>query len=136
MIELSEVVRRLTPVHLEEVWRRTWGVGGPHNRGPVDRMLLAELSQALQKTLPDAVPWVPAGQALHFIVFRRPFWDCNKRTGWSVCAMIMTAVGYAPLLSDEGVNELVLEVENGQLTEVETIERVRLAFRAYRAKRR
>lgn len=116
MLELTEVLRRLTPERLEEVWRRTWGVGGPHNQGPVNRQLLAELSERLQATSLHADPWFPAGQALHFLVFRRPFWDCNKRTGWSVCALIMTSVGYEQVASDDEVNEFVLQVENGQLT--------------------
>ena len=50
--------------------------------------------------------------------------------------MIMTAMGFAQVLSDEQVESLVLQVENGQVDEAETIEGVRRAFRPYRAKRR
>jgi len=131
---LEEVLSRLTPERIEEIWQHTWGVGGPHNKGPVNRGMLAELSQALSATPHDAHPSIPAGKALHFLVYRRPFWDCNKRTGWSVCRTIMSAVGYAQAVSDEEVNQLVLDVENGQLNEEETIAAVRRSFRAYRAK--
>jgi prophage maintenance system killer protein len=102
----------------------------------VNREFLVELSKTLRATPADADPAIPAGRALYFLVFRQPFWDCNKRTGWSVCAMIMTAMGFAQVLPDEQVESLVLQVENGQVDEAETIEGVRRAFRPYRAKRR
>lgn len=136
MLALQDVLRQLTAENLERIWERTWGVGGPHNKGPVNRELLTKLAASLSATPADVDPAVPAGRALHFLVYRRPFWDCNKRTGWSVCATIMTAVGYAQAISDEAVNDLVLKVENGELTEAETVEAVRRAFRLYRASKR
>ena len=136
MFELRDVLRRLSGAGLERIWERTWGVGGPHNKGPVNRALLAELAASLAATPPDADPAVPAGRALHFLVYRRPFWDCNKRTGWSVCVTIMTATGHAQTLTDEAVNDLVVKVENGELSEAETIDAVRRAFRLYRASKR
>ncbi len=136
MLALADVLRQLTAENLVQIWERTWGVGGPHNKGPVNRELLAELAASLSTTPSDADPAVPAGHALHFLVYRRPFWDCNQRTGWSVCATVMTAVGYAQAISDEAVNDLVLKVENGELTEAETVDAVRKAFRRYRASMR
>ena len=136
MLSLEEVLRRLSAEGVERIWERTWGVGGPHNKGPVNRALLAELAATLAATPPDADPALPAGRALHFLVYRRPFWDCNKRTGWSVCFTIMSATGHALAGSDDAVERLLLDVENGKLTPEQTSEEVRSLFRAYRARRR
>ena len=134
MMELSDVLARLSPDGIVEIWRRTWGIGGPHNRGPIDMGKLEALSQMVQSLPSGTHPSVPAGMALHAITFGRPFWDCNKRTGWSVCATIMSATGHAQSISNEAVEELVLRVENGELTETETISEMRKAFFRYQAK--
>ena len=133
-MELDDVLARLTPDGIVAIWRRTWGVGGPHNRGPISMSKLEALSRAIQSLPSDTHPSVAAGMALHAITFGRPFWDCNKRTGWSVCATIMSATGHTQAISNEAVEELVLKVENGALTEVETIAEVKKAFSRYRAK--
>ena len=51
-----------------------------------------------------------------------------------MCATIMSATGQVQSISNEAVEELVLRVENGELTEAETISEVRKAFSRYRAK--
>lgn len=133
-LSLPEVLRRLTPEGIVELWRKTWGAGGPHNKGPVDMEKLRQLSDKFQGMPPGTPPWVAAGCALHAITYGRPFWDCNKRTGWTVCATIMSAVGYSESVPKETIEQLVLAVENGDLTETETVEAVRKTFSLYRAR--
>jgi prophage maintenance system killer protein len=74
--------------------------------------------------------------ALYAITNGRPFWDCNKRTGWFVCYTIMSSVDYALRLSDGEVELLVLAVEDSRLDEGETIEAVRRAFSHHLASKR
>ncbi len=136
MKDISEVLRAFTAERLVELWRSTWGAGGPHNKGPINMTQLEELARGLRATPPGTDPSVPAGRALHAITYGRPFWDCNKRTGWTVCFAIMSAMDYALVAKDEAVERVVLAVENGQLTAEETAAAVAKLFRAYRAKSR
>ena len=64
MLELTEVLRRLTPERLEEVWRRTWGVGGPHNQGPVNRAAPSRTVGASSSDLTACRSVVPRGAGL------------------------------------------------------------------------
>ena len=86
MVELRAVLDRLTPERLEEVWRHTWGVGGPHNRGPVNRQLLAELSETLRATPAGTDPVIPRDEPYTSLSF----------TGHSGTATSERAGRYAP----------------------------------------
>jgi len=111
-------------------WRRAFDVGGPHwsrtirDEGTLDHVAARIAEEIRVNTRPSLV----AGRALYRIVAFHPFGDCNHRTGWAVCNLLMLQAGGRLVASTDAVVRFVKSIDQFGRSEDDVVTWVREAF--------
>jgi hypothetical protein len=86
------------------------------------------LSHWLKNRASDLSAQEVAGSLLHRVVTTKPYWDCNHRTGWSLCSRLMREVGFEPSADLDEAKTFVLSIDKGVRTKDDVVAWVRKNF--------
>ena len=103
---------------LENMWKKTWDVGGPHFPKTVrDPGTVHWITENMRRNASSgmALPEL-CGRALHQIVTEHPFMDCNHRTGWFFCETTLRSVGYSLIAGQQDVVRFVKAIDSQHYT--------------------